>query len=211
MEIYNRFTRELIIEIEKANLSEADLSKADLSEADLRKADLSKANLRWANLRKADLRWANLSEADLSEADLSEANLSEAILSLPDLYCLKQMPGITRIFLFKYLTKDKESPLSDNKIKYEVGKTYEVTDYESDERIACGKGLSVATLQWCYQNNNYTNAIFIECEFKVSDIIAIPYCTNGKIRVKKLKVTRELTLEEVKEILDIGKKEKQKS
>ena len=182
MEIYNRFTRELIIEIEKADLSEADLSKANLS----------KANLRWANLRKADLRWANL---------------SEAILSLPDLYCLKQMPGITRIFLFKYLTKDKESPLSDNKIKYEVGKTYEVTDYESDERIACGKGLSVATLQWCYQNNNYTNAIFIECEFKVSDIIAIPYCTNGKIRVKKLKVTRELTLEEVKEILDIGKNE----
>ena len=49
--------------------SKADLDRANLSEADLSEADLSGANLSEADLSKADLSGANLSEADLSRAD----------------------------------------------------------------------------------------------------------------------------------------------
>ena len=58
MRIYNRFTNELIIEVEnpKIDLSGADLSYANLYGADLYDADLCNANLRRANLSCANLR-----------------------------------------------------------------------------------------------------------------------------------------------------------
>jgi uncharacterized protein YjbI with pentapeptide repeats len=71
--------------LREANLSGADLSGADLREADLSQADLSEANLSRANLGKADLNGANLSRADLGKADLSQADLSQADLSEADL------------------------------------------------------------------------------------------------------------------------------
>jgi Pentapeptide repeats (8 copies) len=63
-----------------AKLSSASLSNANLSDADLRGAilmyvNLSNANLSNANLNDADLRGANLSSANLSSANLSDANL----------------------------------------------------------------------------------------------------------------------------------------
>ena len=76
----------LVVGLEAAKLSEADLSGATLSEADLsgatlRGAVLSEANLSRAHLRGADLSGAILSEANLSVAKLSGANLSDANLS----------------------------------------------------------------------------------------------------------------------------------
>jgi hypothetical protein len=64
-----------------ANLSGADLSGAYLSDADLSGANLSGANLSGADLSGADLSGADLSRADLSRADLSGADLSGANLS----------------------------------------------------------------------------------------------------------------------------------
>jgi len=58
IEILNRYTRAVMLSLDRA--------------------DLSGANLRGANLSWADLRGADLSEADLREADLSGANLSGA-------------------------------------------------------------------------------------------------------------------------------------
>ena len=93
MKIFNRYTYNLIIEINNpktdlagvnlsgANLYRANLSKANLYRANLYRADLSGANLYRANLSEADLSGANLSEADLSEANLYRANLPEADLS----------------------------------------------------------------------------------------------------------------------------------
>jgi hypothetical protein len=57
-----------------ANLSRANLSGANLSRADLSRANLSGANLSGANLSGADLSGANLSRANLYGADLSRAN-----------------------------------------------------------------------------------------------------------------------------------------
>ena len=65
-------------EIEKIDLSGADLSGAYLSGADLSRANLSGADLSRANLSGADLYGAYLSGADLYGAYLSGANLSGA-------------------------------------------------------------------------------------------------------------------------------------
>ena len=68
------------IDLDWADLSEANLVRADLSGADLWKANLSGADLRHADLRRANLGGANLSRANLSRANLHEANFSKANL-----------------------------------------------------------------------------------------------------------------------------------
>jgi hypothetical protein len=93
MKILNRFTDELILEIDllknkdltRTNLSGANLSGANLSGANLSGANLSGADLSWANLSGANLSGANLSGANLSGADLTRANLTGANLSRADL------------------------------------------------------------------------------------------------------------------------------
>jgi len=67
-------------DLSEANLSEANLSYAKLFEADLRAAKLSDANLNYATLTYANLNYASLIEADLKGANLSDTNLNEAYM-----------------------------------------------------------------------------------------------------------------------------------
>jgi hypothetical protein len=86
---------------------------------------------------------------------------------------------------------------------YAVGKTYSVKEYSDDERILCDKGLNVATLDWCLADSVTKNNIdFLEVEFKAGDIIAVPLATDGKFRVRKLKVLRKITREQAQAILN---------
>ncbi len=108
MKICNRFTGELILEVDDpaeikqsgvslfgadlggvnlhgADLSGVDIRNANLGGAKLRDADLSKADLRWADLRNASLRYADLRNAKLRDADLSKADLRYANLRGADL------------------------------------------------------------------------------------------------------------------------------
>ena len=64
----------LIVENNKSNLRDADLSNANLYNAYLSHADLSHADLSNAYLSRADLSNADLIYADLSNANLSNAN-----------------------------------------------------------------------------------------------------------------------------------------
>src|SRR5215217_2000311 len=70
----------LIIDLENADLSGAELRLDTLSEADLRAAKLSDANLNYATLTYANLNYASLIEADLKGANLSDTNLNEAYM-----------------------------------------------------------------------------------------------------------------------------------
>jgi len=80
-----------LLELDKKDMAQAELSSVDLiglrmSGANLREANLSNARLDriildHANLREADLTNANLREADLTQADLTEANLQKADLT----------------------------------------------------------------------------------------------------------------------------------
>jgi len=64
----------------KVNLQRADLWEADLRGANLRRANLWRADLWGANLRRADLWGADLRGADLRGANLRGADLREADL-----------------------------------------------------------------------------------------------------------------------------------
>lgn len=84
----------LVINLNRANLSMADLSRIVLYRGDLRSAFLLKTklvgtDLRKANLKGADLSAANLCAVNLSEADLSNADLKGVILSMGDLSGVK--------------------------------------------------------------------------------------------------------------------------
>ena len=83
--IRNKFTDEIILEMERDTLKGADLISVDLRHADLRHADLRHADLRHADLRGANLYAANLFGANLIEADLGGANLKGADLTDADL------------------------------------------------------------------------------------------------------------------------------
>ena len=75
-QIKNRYTGEIIVEMEAETLKEVvEKNKANLRRADLRGANLRGANLRGADLRRADLRRADLREANLWKIDLRETNL----------------------------------------------------------------------------------------------------------------------------------------
>jgi hypothetical protein len=61
----------------QCNLQRADLSQADLQGIILRRTTLKRANLRGADLRFAILRDVNFNQADLTDADLTGAILKQ--------------------------------------------------------------------------------------------------------------------------------------
>lgn len=192
IEIKNKFYGDVIFEHD----CEDNSMKKTVEEAIKKRVNLRSANLSSADLSSADLSYADLSYANLRYANLSYANLDEP-LHIADLYSIKMQHKDTVLRFWKYV-KDNKSPIqTDTPIFYEVGKTYREEDFDTDEKEECGSGLNVATIQWCIQNSlNDKDVDFIEVEFKVKDIVAVPYFTDGKFRVKKLKVIRKLTREE---------------
>ena len=84
--IFTAEAESLLLAVEAAVKSGANLTRANLYGADLSGANLSGANLTRANLYGANLSDANLSGANLYGADLSGANLTRANLSGANLY-----------------------------------------------------------------------------------------------------------------------------
>ena len=149
---------------------------------------------RGAHLRDADLQGAHLRGADLRGAHLQGADL---VLFYDSLYSLKLLSSDTKFTFWKYLV-DGKSPYQH--FKYDVGKKYEFEDCNEDEQELCGKGGNVATLMWCLRDG-YNTDEFIEVEFQVKDIVAIPYFTDGKFRVKQFKVLRKINRKEAIELI----------
>jgi len=202
---------EAVIEAIKneVSLREAYLYKADLRNADLYNADLRSANLREAYLYKADLRNANLRNADLRNADLYNADLRDADLRNADLRNVKGINPIHntdlrllydqvgKIRLYKLVTDKYQGPIYPTKdMVYSVGKILEVEKADSDETQQCSFGISLATLPWCIREWYASRRIMV-CEFNRKDLVAVPDCTDGKIRVRRCKVIRELDLQEL--------------
>ncbi|HLY75852.1 MAG TPA: pentapeptide repeat-containing protein, partial [Planctomycetota bacterium] len=143
------------------------------------------ANLSGANLSGAYLSGANLSGANLSGAYLSGAAAYVRRLANP-LQLLRDQVGPIR--LFKLTTSDAKSPMSGTKLSYAVGATV-ANDADEDETKECSHGIHVATLDWCIkqylaEGRNFSWRLF-EVEFSATDIAAIPYGGDGKIRVHR--------------------------
>jgi uncharacterized protein YjbI with pentapeptide repeats len=195
------------VNLSRANLSRADLQGANLYGVNLHGANLygvnlSRANLYGANLYGADLQGVNLYGANLSRADLYGVNLQGADLQgakglnpyqITPLLILKDQPG--KIRAYKLVNKDNYGPFY-KKVKYELGKSYEVEDANISTEVQCGPGISLATLDWCIKEYKPGYKIFI-AEFEAKDIASIPTNTDGKFRVHKCRIVGEKDLKEI--------------
>jgi len=190
--------------LREANLSGATLRGANLHAANLYAANLHGANfhgadLRGANLHGADLRGANLHGADLRGANFHGADLRGVNGIVPerctDLLMLRDQVG--KIRAYKLTRPDGTGPTYRG-LTYEVGETVEVEDADTDPGTHCGPGVNLATLPWCLREWRPGYRIFV-CEFKAKDIAAIPTATDGKFRVHRCKVVREIPAEQIEE------------
>jgi len=154
------------------------------------------ADLQGAYLRGADLQGAYLQGADLQGAYLQGADLQEPLF-LPDLYSLKLLPPETKLRFWKYL-ENGQSPYKH--FVYDIGKEYIFDDACTDERQSCAPGGNVATLVWCLKDSNTADE-FMEVEFTVADIAAIPYSTDGKFRASKYTTLRIINREQATKLL----------
>ena len=101
---------------------------------------------------------------------------------------------VGKIRAYKLTDKDGNSPIqSSNKIHYKVGSIHEVKDANIDEDIHCGAGVNVATLDWCLKEYIAGYRLFL-VEFTAKDIACIPTNTDGKFRLFKCTVVKELDI-----------------
>ena len=156
------------------------------------------AALRRADLTRADLTGAYLTRADLTGADLTGAYLTRASginsWQANDLLMLREQPGAIRAY--KLVDAAYRSPIqSTGKLVYAVGATVEVETVEPDDTVQCGAGVNLATLPWCMREWQPGRRILV-VEFTAADIVAIPV-GDGKFRVRRCTVIRELDLVEI--------------
>ena len=203
IEIKSRFDGQIIFSVEAGSLkaaleiavkSGANLYRANLSGANLSGADLSGANLYRANLSGADLSGANLSGADLYRANLSGADNLSKYLTTP-LLILRDQPGAIRAY--KLINEKGEGPFNGgiNYLQPGVDEFLEQTP-DTNELTACGRGINLATLDWCMKEWKPGYRILV-MEFTAADIAAIPTGTDGKFRVQRCRRVGEKDLKEL--------------
>ena len=79
---------------------------------------------------------------------------------------------------------------------YEVGKVKKESDINRDTSEDCGKGIHISTLQFALNyGEDWRNLAILECQSKLEDIVC-PDDTQGKVRTSRVKVVREVPLEE---------------
>ena len=164
-----------------------------------------------AAVEEAVRKGANLGFANLGSADLRSANLRSAKGLQPErsneLLLLREQVG--KIRAYKLVTADLKSPIqSDNPITYEIGSTVQA-EADTNEAQDCGAGINLATLPWCLNEHREGHRILV-CEFTAKDIAAIPNA-DGKFRVHKAKVVKELDLTEMFEREAKGRAEFEKA
>ena len=147
--------------LENANLRYANLRYANLRYANLENANLENANLYNANLENANLRYANLENANLDEAEQHRKGiiLKEAITGykkcMGGVIVELEIPKNAIVFAIngkKHRTnKAKVISISNNKtiayskhdsdFTYELGKEYEIEDFDLMYNVECASGI----------------------------------------------------------------------
>ena len=198
-EIRDRYSGSVLFALEtesfKMCVEAAIQGGANLLGANLRGADLRGADLRGANLRGANLRGAYLQEADLRGANLQDLRGAEGINKhrCTPLTILLDQPG--KIRAYKLVNGNMEGPYQGG-ILYEIGRSYQVDNANTDDTKHCEAGINVATLGWCMKEWCDSYRILI-VEFEAADIAAIPIATDGKFRLHRCSVVGEKDLKEI--------------
>ena len=139
----------------------ANLSGADLSGADLSDADLSGASLNDTNLPNTNFNYANLSNTNLDEAENYRKGqiLKDKIIGFKkckgNVVVTLEIPKNAIVFgingkyfrtnIAKCINISNDSKIAfsffDNNFTYEVGKTYEIKDFDLMYNVEAGKGI----------------------------------------------------------------------
>ena len=83
----------------------------------------------------------------------------------------------------------------DKNFIYEIGK-YKTEKCDSNVKEDCSYGIHISTLNWALNfGKNWNNLAILEVKTKISDIV-LPEGSDGKVRTSKVKVIREVPLEE---------------
>ena len=79
---------------------------------------------------------------------------------------------------------------------YKIGETTKEPNIDTDTYDDCGAGLHISTLKFALGfGDNWRDLAILEVEANIKDIV-VPKFSVGKIRTSKLKVLREVPLEE---------------
>ena len=117
------------------------------------------------------------------------------IYEFMDFYGIKHTK--TKAIFYKAVRKIDGEYVSDwnYNFKYEIGKTKtEICDTNIKQN--CGQGIHIAHLNWALNfGNNFKDLAILEVETQIKDIV-MPTDTDGKVRTSKIKVIREVPLEE---------------
>jgi len=113
-----------------------------------------------------------------------------------DFYGIKHTK--TKATFYKAVRKDEEGIYHadyNHNFIYEIGKFKTERCDENIERD-CSYGIHISHLNWALRfGQSWSNLAILEVETKISDIV-MPEDTDGKVRTSKIKVIREVPLEE---------------
>jgi hypothetical protein len=85
---------------------------------------------------------------------------------------------------YKMTNCEGEGPYNGG-INYAEKNFFEVDDIDTDRFNLCGRGINLATLQWCLSVKSGSDYRLFLMEFNVSsDNICVPVATDGKFQVK---------------------------
>ncbi len=104
-----------------------------------------------------------------------------------------------KAIFYKAVKKDNNGVLYsdyDKNFTYEVGKIKKETDIDTNTNNNCRRGIHISHLAWAVDyGRDWDNLVILEVETNIDDII-LPKNTNGKVRTSRIKVLREVPLEE---------------
>ena len=113
-----------------------------------------------------------------------------------DFYGIKHTK--TKATFYKAVRKTDDGRLIsdfDDTFEYVIGKT-KTAVCDPDTACECSYGIHISRLNWALNfGSSWNNLAIIECETKIDDIV-MPTNTDGKVRTSKIKVVREVPLEE---------------
>ncbi len=122
--------------------------------------------------------------------------MPKTIHEFMDFYGIKHTK--TKATFYKAVRKQNDGRLLsdyDRSFEYKVDET-KSEKCDPDTHRECSYGIHISHLDWALRfGSDWDNLAIIECETKISDIV-MPDNTDGKVRTSKIKVLREVPLEE---------------
>ena len=88
--------------------------------------------------------------------------------------------------------------LYDSNFAYSIGDIITPDHFDSDLEVECASGIHIATLEWALEHYYFwsNNIAVLEVEVPEDAEIVVPYTSTGKLRASKVKVLREVPIEE---------------